>query len=170
MIWVAIIIIVVVIVLLLWWWLSRRPAAPAATYSPPRLQEKTEPLAPAPKAAPVVMAAKVVEAPPPAPVTALEATMPEAVSEPPAAPLQPEDLTIVEGIGPKISGMLRAEGIVTLAQLAATDVQRLRDIMLAAKLRIADPTTWPQQAALAAAGKMDELKALQDTLKAGRRG
>ena len=31
-----------------------------------------------------------------------------------------------------------------------------------------DPTTWPQQAELAAAGKMDELKALQDALQGGR--
>ncbi len=170
MIWVAIIIVVVIIVLLLWWWLSRRPAAPAATYQPPRIQEKTEPLAPAPEVEPVVPPAKAVEAPPLAPVTAARAPEPEAEPEPPAAPLRPDDLTIVEGIGPKISGMLRAEGITTLAQLAATDVQRLRDIMLAANLRIADPTTWPQQAALAAAGKRDELKALQDTLRAGRRG
>jgi len=31
-----------------------------------------------------------------------------------------------------------------------------------------DPGTWGQQAQLAAEGKMDELKALQDDLKGGR--
>jgi hypothetical protein len=32
-----------------------------------------------------------------------------------------------------------------------------------------DPTTWPAQAKLAAAGKWDELKAMQDNLKGGRK-
>jgi len=31
-----------------------------------------------------------------------------------------------------------------------------------------DPTTWPQQADLAANGKWDELKVLQDELNGGR--
>jgi hypothetical protein len=36
------------------------------------------------------------------------------------------------------------------------------------RLRLANPTTWPDQAGLAAAGEWDRLKALQDGLKGGR--
>ena len=115
---------------------------------------ETEEIAPPPAAESVA-----VEAEPAAPAMAAAAT------EPPA----PDDLKVIEGIGPKISAMLNAEGIYTFAQLAATDVERLRGIMQAANLRIADPTTWPQQAALAAAGQWEELKALQDSLKGGRK-
>jgi predicted flap endonuclease-1-like 5' DNA nuclease len=83
---------------------------------------------------------------------------------------EPDDLKVIEGIGPKISSLLQAAGITTFAQLAATDVSRLKEIIAQAGLSaLADPTTWPEQASLAAAGKWDELKALQDTLKGGRR-
>ncbi len=99
----------------------------------------------------------------------VSAEPPAAAPQPPPAPPAPDDLKIIEGIGPKISGMLQAQGISTFAQLAAADVERLRGIMLAANLRIADPTTWPEQAALAAAGKWDELQALQNSLKGGRK-
>jgi len=86
-----------------------------------------------------------------------------------AAPPVPDDLKLIEGIGPKIAGVLAAAGITTFAQLAATDVSRLKQILAQAGLAaLADPATWPQQAALAAAGKLDELKVLQGQLKGGR--
>ncbi len=85
-------------------------------------------------------------------------------------PAEPDDLKVIEGIGPKIERLLHDAGILTYAQLAATDVERLRDILTEAKLiNIADPTTWPEQAALAAEGRWEELKALQAELKGGRR-
>ena len=87
-----------------------------------------------------------------------------------AGEIGPDDLKIIEGIGPKIASILAASGITTFAQLAATDVSRLREIIAQAGLTaLADPATWPQQAALAAAGKLDELEALQGRLKGGRR-
>jgi predicted flap endonuclease-1-like 5' DNA nuclease len=89
----------------------------------------------------------------------------------PPAPSAPDDLKIIEGIGPKISGVLQAAGISTFAQLAAADTGRIRQILEQANpnlLRLADPATWPEQAALAAAGKMEDLRALQDGLKGGR--
>ena len=102
---------------------------------------------------------------------------PAAVAEAPitpaaAAPAQPsrsEDLEVIEGIGPKIAGVLRAAGITTMAQLAATDVDRLKAILQEGEVRIGDPTTWPEQAALAAAGKWDEFDQLTAQLKGGRR-
>jgi predicted flap endonuclease-1-like 5' DNA nuclease len=98
---------------------------------------------------------------------------PAAVQAAPAAeeaePSPPDDLKLVEGIGPKISGLFQEAGITTFAQLADTEVSWLKQIVLDAGIRIADPTTWPDQARLAAAGKWDELEALQDKLKGGRR-
>ncbi len=85
------------------------------------------------------------------------------------APVAGDDLKVIEGIGPKIAGVLQQAGIRTFAELAATPAARLTEIMQAAKLRLANPETWAEQAALAAAGKWDELKALQDRLNAGRR-
>jgi predicted flap endonuclease-1-like 5' DNA nuclease len=83
---------------------------------------------------------------------------------------QPDDLTRIEGIGPKISGLLQAAGIATFAQLAATDVSRLKQIIAEAGLSaLADPTTWPEQAGLAAAGQWNALETLQDELQGGRR-
>ena len=82
--------------------------------------------------------------------------------------IEADDLKAIEGIGPKISSLLQSKGITTFAQLAATDSAKLEQILRQANLRIADPSTWPQQATLAAAGKWDDLQALQDDLKGGR--
>jgi len=99
----------------------------------------------------------------------------EAVPAPEAAvaaaiPPQPDNLKRIEGIGPKISGILNANGITTFAQLAGTDVSRLQQILEEAGLsRIAHPQTWPEQAQLAASGDWEKLEQLQDSLKGGRR-
>jgi len=81
-----------------------------------------------------------------------------------------EDLTAIEGIGPKVQELLNEAGIVNYDQLAATPVSRLEEILDAAgpRYRMADPTTWPEQARLAADGKWDELQKYQDDLKGGR--
>ena len=79
------------------------------------------------------------------------------------------DLEAIEGIGPKIAGVLRDAGVTTFAQLAATEGSALSEILQAASIRLADPATWPEQAQLAADEKWDEFKALQDSLKGGRR-
>ena len=85
-------------------------------------------------------------------------------------PRKPDNLMRIEGIGPKISSVLQAAGIKTFAQLAATDVSRLRQILTEAGLAaLADPSTWPEQAGLAAVGKWDALEVLQDELEGGRR-
>jgi predicted flap endonuclease-1-like 5' DNA nuclease len=83
-------------------------------------------------------------------------------------PLKADDLVIIEGIGPKIAELLKKNGITTFAQLAAANVADLEKMLKAAGLQFAKPGSWPQQAALAAQGKMDELKALQEKLVAGR--
>ncbi len=88
----------------------------------------------------------------------------------PTPPSEPDDLKVIEGIGPKIAGLLANAGITTFAQLAAADVGRLKQILTDAGLeRLADPTTWPEQARLAGAGDWAALQKLQDELKGGRR-
>lgn len=81
-----------------------------------------------------------------------------------------DDLTRIEGIGPKIGELLQGNGIHTFADLAATDAEKLGAILHEAGSHYAshDPSTWPQQAKLAAAGKFDELDTLQHELKGGR--
>ncbi|MCA9688314.1 MAG: DUF4332 domain-containing protein [Myxococcales bacterium] len=80
-----------------------------------------------------------------------------------------DDLSKIEGIGPKLSTILRNAGITSFRRLAATEPARLKRILLDASLPIPDPTTWPEQAALAADGRWAELKSLQEGLNAGRR-
>jgi predicted flap endonuclease-1-like 5' DNA nuclease len=79
-----------------------------------------------------------------------------------------DDLTLVEGIGPKIAGILNQHDIKTFAQLAATNVATLENILKENALQFTNPGSWPEQARLAAEGKMDELKALQEKLIGGR--
>ena len=81
-----------------------------------------------------------------------------------------DDLKIIEGIGPKAAEALVAAGIDTFAKLAATSAAAVKEIMEAStsKLSHLDPTTWAQQSRLAAHGKMDELKKLQDELNGGK--
>lgn len=102
----------------------------------------------------------------PAPVVA-EKAAPVKLETPPA-PVVPDDLVIIEGIGPKIASLLKQQGIVTFAKLAATDVAVLEKMLKENGLQFAKPASWPQQAKLAADGKMEELKALQEQLTAGR--
>lgn len=81
-----------------------------------------------------------------------------------------DDLKKVEGIGPKIAELFNEAGINSFAELAATSVERLKEILEAAGPHFAshDPGTWPKQSELAAAGKWDELKTWQDELNGGK--
>ena len=84
-------------------------------------------------------------------------------------PPRTDDLKRIEGIGPKIAAVLAEAGVITFAQLAAAEVADLSRILREAGLRLANPATWPEQAALAAAGDWAALRALQDRIRAGRR-
>ena len=94
----------------------------------------------------------------------------EVVEEKAAAPASADDLKKIEGIGPKISEILTTAGIGTFATLASTEADKIREILAEAgnRYKMHDPTTWPQQAQLAADGKWDELKTLQDQLDGGK--
>ena len=97
---------------------------------------------------------------------------PRAEAKAPAA-AQADDLKRIEGVGPKIATVLQGAGIRTFSGLAETDVERIRAILEEEDprlCRLADPRTWPEQAALAASGDWEALAALQGELKGGRRG
>jgi predicted flap endonuclease-1-like 5' DNA nuclease len=83
----------------------------------------------------------------------------------------PDDLRVIEGVGPKIADVFRAAGVHGFAQIAAMTPASIQALLDAAgpSFRIADPLTWPEQAALAAANRWTELKQLQDSLTGGRK-
>lgn len=81
-----------------------------------------------------------------------------------------DDLKVIEGIGPKIAQLFNDAGINTWQELADAEVDKLNAILAEAgsRYQMHDPTTWPKQAALAAAGQWEELEKYQDELKGGR--
>jgi predicted flap endonuclease-1-like 5' DNA nuclease len=101
--------------------------------------------------------------------TAMDRTPPEAVEEMVSSG-QPDDLSRIEGIGPKVAQVLNESGILTFAQLAQTDVNRLQAILQEAgpRFKLIAPESWPEQAGLAAKGEWDLLKKLQDELDGGK--
>jgi large subunit ribosomal protein L21 len=79
-----------------------------------------------------------------------------------------DNLTKIEGIGPKVAKVLNEGGITTFEELSNAKVEDLQKLLNDAGLRMMDPTSWPQQAKLAADGDWDALKKLQDKLSGGR--
>jgi large subunit ribosomal protein L27 len=81
-----------------------------------------------------------------------------------------DDLKKIEGIGPKIAELFNNEGIMTFAQLSETSTERMQEILNAAGSRYSshNPGTWAKQAAMAAAGQWDELKAWQAEMDGGK--
>jgi predicted flap endonuclease-1-like 5' DNA nuclease len=165
--WWVWLLIIVAVVLLVWWWLSQPKKEEEA--APPAEPEAAVRIVKPESAAP----SHVVETP--EGIARRDAPVLRGAEEEVGAPvlkaIEPDDLKLIEGIGPKISSLLQEAGIVTFAHLASTDVKRLKQIIADAGLTaLADPTSWPEQAGLAATGQWDALEALQDELKGGRRG
>jgi len=117
----------------------------------------------------------VVEAKAAAPVEEPKAEEASKVEEAPKKPKASkkkgaDKLTKIEGIGPKIESLLKDAGITTFALLSEAEPDRIREILLAAgnRYKMHDPTTWPKQAAMAAADNWEELKEYQDKLDGGK--
>jgi predicted flap endonuclease-1-like 5' DNA nuclease len=85
-------------------------------------------------------------------------------------PVTLDDLKLIEGVGPKIEALCHGIGIRTWFDLSTTEVSLLRTMLADAgpRFRTHDPATWPQQAALLAAGQWQEFKALTDSLRGGK--
>jgi len=133
-----------------------KPAKKAEKAAPKKETKKAEPKAKA--LAPIATApkAEVKKAPPKAKPAAKKATG------------KADDLKKIEGIGPKIADTLVAAGIATYADLAKAKPAKISEIIEGVRGNHV-PDTWPQQAKLAADGKWDELKTLQDKLDGGKK-
>ncbi len=82
-----------------------------------------------------------------------------------------DNLKLINGIGPAIEKHLKAAGINTFAQLAKLTVLKLKAILIergGTRYKNFNSISWAEQAKLAAAGKMEELKILQEKLKENR--
>lgn len=81
-----------------------------------------------------------------------------------------DDLTVIEGIGPKISELCHGIGITSWAEMSATEVSLLRTMLTDAgqRFKAHDPSTWPRQAAMLAAGDWADFTAWTDDLQGGR--
>lgn len=105
--------------------------------------------------------------------TSAESTEAEVAEQPAKAKSsskKQDDLTKIEGIGPKAAEALQEGGVSTFTQLSKSKPEDLKEILekSGGHFNALDPATWPEQAELAAAGKWDELKTLQDKLIGGR--
>ncbi|MBR9845353.1 MAG: 50S ribosomal protein L21 [Algicola sp.] len=80
-----------------------------------------------------------------------------------------DDLKKIEGAGPKAAEALVNAGYETFAKVAKAKPEELSNVLSEASSRLAHivTDTWPKQAKLAADGKWDELKALQEKLDGG---
>jgi len=87
-----------------------------------------------------------------------------------ATVVDPDDLTKIEGVGPKISQLLHDAGYLTFTSVANATAEALKAVLDAVGegFKMHDPTTWPQQARLAAEGRWSELEDLQDRLDGGK--
>ncbi len=83
----------------------------------------------------------------------------------------PDDLELIEGIGPKIAELLNQAGVHRFRELAQMTPEQIQPILdrAGANYKLADPSTWPEQALLAANNHWRGLKSLQDVLTAGLR-
>jgi len=82
-----------------------------------------------------------------------------------------EDLKKIEGIGPKIAAILAENGISTFKELSKASKKKLTTILEGAgsRYKMHDPSTWAEQAKLAAKGAWEDLDSLQEALKGGKR-
>ena len=88
----------------------------------------------------------------------------------PKAEAKGDDLTKIEGVGPKTAEALAAAGMTTFKAVSESTPEVVKEILDAAEANLSslDPTTWVDQAKLAADGKWDELKKWQDEMDGGR--
>jgi len=160
--WLLFLILLVVILIIVWILLSGNPIVEEEETA------EVEPAVEEPVVADVVVEEEkeepVVEEPP-----VEEETETDEIMEPADEIIEPDDLKKIEGIGPKISGLLIEQGIKTFSQLAGKNTEEIQTILDEAKIRIANPATWAEQAKLAADNDWESLEKLQDELKGGRR-
>lgn len=80
--------------------------------------------------------------------------------------IKQDDLQKLTGIGPTFTSILHRAGIHTYQQLAETSPQKLQALLIVEDEQFSqhDTSSWPKQAALAAQGEWEQLKAYQESL------
>ena len=149
---------------LLAWIATRRRAAPAATAPAPAPAPATFQPDPAPAGEPVDAAAA---------AAARHIRIDVGAARAAGFNLKhADDLSIIEGIGPRIQELLRQHGIDGFARMAQLRTDELLDILDRGgpSFRLADPSTWAEQASLALHNRWGDLKRLQRDLHASTIG
>lgn len=79
-----------------------------------------------------------------------------------------DDLKVIDGIGPKVESLCHGIGIRTWHDLSTTEASLLKTMLDDAgpRFRTHDPSTWPEQAGLLAAGRWSDFREL--TQRVGR--
>lgn len=85
-------------------------------------------------------------------------------------PVALDDLTVIDGIGPTIAELCHGIGITTWAELSVTEVSLLRTMLNDAgqRCKASDPSTWPTQAGLLAAGSWAKFAVSESETDGGR--
>jgi len=102
----------------------------------------------------------------------LEESAQEAASQKARIRSMQDDLTVIDGIGPRVSSVLRSAGVTSFSKLAERETEEIQGILVAENpslTRLTDPSTWHEQARMAADNDWEGLKALQDGIKEERR-
>jgi len=83
----------------------------------------------------------------------------------------PDDLTVIMGVDFEVAALLRAAGIRTWSDLARRTPERLRILLASTGGSGAerDPSSWPEQARLATAGRWRQLRQMQNRLAQPKR-
>ncbi len=78
-----------------------------------------------------------------------------------------DDLKIVDGIGPKIEQLLNNAGINSFTALSQAKPEDITVILEngGGRFSLADPSTWPKQAQMAAEGQWDQLEDYKNAFK-----
>lgn len=168
--WLLLIIFIIFLFWLLWWWFIRSPKGEdsVSKVEPIKVELVEKEVTPTTVTETAVKGEPAIEETVGPVVPAVVETV-ESVNLIPVTSAKPDDLTIIEGIGPKINNALQIAGITTFEQLAEVEPSQINKILKDGGFRLADPSSWQEQARLAGEEKWDELKSLQNTLKAGRR-
>jgi predicted flap endonuclease-1-like 5' DNA nuclease len=80
-----------------------------------------------------------------------------------------DDIEIIEGIGPKIGNLFRENGAGSFDKVMNLSVPAMTAILEkgGSRFKLANPSTWAEQARLCYENRWSELQALQDSLSAG---
>jgi DNA-directed RNA polymerase subunit beta' len=75
-----------------------------------------------------------------------------------------DELTMIAGIDVGVAELLRSAGIDSFAKLSSTHPERIKSLLENSGFENYDPSTWPDQSQLAAAGDWDKLREWQEVL------